>query len=46
MRFWCFGNEIRYFWRSLRFDIDFSGDVILAAMLLHNHIIDERNENT
>jgi hypothetical protein len=30
------------FWRTLWFDLPMCGDIILAAMLLHNFIIDER----
>jgi hypothetical protein len=30
------------FWRTLRFDLPMCGDIILAAMLLHNFIIDKQ----
>jgi hypothetical protein len=30
------------FWRTLQFDILKVGDIIKAAMLLHNFIVDER----
>lgn len=32
------------FWRKLQFDIYETGDIIKAAMLLHNFIINEREE--
>jgi hypothetical protein len=42
---WSFGELIMrwgIFWRTLRFDLPMYGDIILATMLLHNFIIDER----
>ena len=30
------------FWRRLNFGIDLCGDIIMASMLLHNFIIDNR----
>jgi len=35
----------RIFWRTLRFDIFKSGNVVLAAMLLHNFIVENRLAN-
>jgi len=33
------------FWRTLRFDLDAHGQIINAAMLLHNFLIEERMQN-
>jgi hypothetical protein len=30
------------FWRTLHFDLDYVGDIITGAALLHNFIVDER----
>jgi hypothetical protein len=31
------------FWRTLNFDLSFNGDIIEAAALLHNYIVDQRD---
>lgn len=34
------------FWRPLRFNLDDCGKIVNAAMLLHNFLIDQREDDT
>jgi hypothetical protein len=39
-------NAVGLFWRKLQMDLSSVGDILSAAALLHNFIVDERDEDS